>query len=660
MQDAREISEQSSLILRDALRMNAIDGKTSARSTYIPLAQKWRSQTFDDVVGQDLSVKILKNSLYRETLFPVYLFAGQRGCGKTSMARIFASALQCEKYTQFQKDPQTCMPCTTCPTCCAVREGSHPDVIEIDAASHTGVENIRGLIDAAMFFPALGKWKVYVIDEAHMLSRAAFNALLKILEEPPRHVIFILATTDYSKIIDTVRSRCFQMFFDPIDQRAVVKRLQQICIAENITYDDSALAIIAQHCEGSLRDAITLLERVSFAYAHITPQDVYTTLGIASDELVKNIWQAIIAAHTTVSHDNTVQSNASNKTSQGNNTDCDAVHNNGSGNTSHSNSVDADTVHSDEAIHGETILQLLDQAATSGVQPERLWKQCIEQPCTQGWLLAKNNNLYLWLTPLARIIVQKTLVALCERESMFIKTAHKYAFLKIIFLDVLDAASRQSGSGQNKSTSSSQSSLDTSNTSTTKTVNQNKSFQNYSGTAMQQVQRDGGFSSVKNNNALNKNSYASGSSSYDGAVKEAVAPKESPALWEKFLSSLQQECSDISLQMFFKQALSATLSQETQTITLAFSAGGEFGRDYIIERSGMWTPILHTSFGAPYALAYTISKEQSVQPARLQQTQRSVSTDNIPVQKKMSKKNDTMQPTATLFHDVFGGELGNK
>jgi len=631
--------------------MNAIDCKNSARSTYIPLAKKWRSQTFDDVVGQDLSVKILKNSLYRETLFPVYLFAGQRGCGKTSMARIFASALQCEKYTQFQKDPQTCMPCATCPACCAVREGSHPDVIEIDAASHTGVENIRQFIDAAMFFPALGKWKVYVIDEAHMLSRAAFNALLKILEEPPRHVIFILATTDYSKIIDTVRSRCFQMFFDPIEQGAVVKRLQQICIVENITYEDSALAIIAQHCEGSLRDAITLLERVSFAYTHITAQDVYTTLGIASDELVKNIWQAIIAAHTNVSHANFVHSNASN-------------------NSSHSDNIDCDTVHG-ETIHGETILQLLDQAAASGVQPERLWKQCIEQPCTQGWLLTKNSALYPWLTPIARIIVQKTLVALCERESMFIKTAHKYAFLKIIFLDVLDTASRESGSGRNKSTSSSQSSLDISKNSATTLLNQSKNKQSsdisnnykenqhsFSAREQQQSgQREVTF--VKNNNALNKNSYAFGDNSHDGEVKEAVAPKESPVLWEKFLLQLQQECSDISLQMFFKQALSATLAQDLQTITLTFSAGGEFGRDYIIERSGMWTPILHTSFGAPYTLVYTISKEQNVQPALLQQMQRSVSVD-IPVQKKMSKKNDIMQPTATLFHDVFGGELGNK
>lgn len=604
--------------------MNAIDGNTSARSTYIPLAQKWRSHAFDDVVGQDLSVKILKNSLYRETLFPVYLFAGQRGCGKTSMARIFASALQCEKYTQFQKDPQTCMPCATCPACCAVREGSHPDVIEIDAASHTGVENIRQLIDAAMFFPALGKWKVYVIDEAHMLSRAAFNALLKILEEPPRHVIFILATTDYSKIIDTVRSRCFQMFFDPIDQCAVIKRLQQICAAEHIAYEDSALAIIAQHCEGSLRDAITLLERVSFAYTHIAAQDVYTTLGIASDELVKNLWQAIIASHTNA---------APNNSSHSNNTDYDAVH--------------------DETIHGETILQLLDQAAISGVQPERLWKQCIEQPCTQGWLLAKNSALYHWLTPLARIIVQKTLVALCERESMFIKTAHKYAFLKIIFLDVLDAASKESGSGQNKSTSPSQTSFNTSNNSTTASLNHSKSKQPSGVSSSSAVEaspdRSLPLAPLQHKNVIQVKSQNSSIEPIVGFNKD----------WEKFLLQLQQECSDISLQMFFKQALSATLAQDSQTIMLTFSAGGEFGRDYIIERSGMWTPILHTSFGAPYALAYTISKEQSVQPARLQQMQRSVNAD-IPVQKKMSKKNDIMQPTATLFHDVFGGELGNK
>ena len=335
--------------------MDAFDCNNSHRSMYIPLAQKWRSKTFDDVVGQSLVVKILKNSLFRGTIFPVYLFAGQRGCGKTSMARIFAAGLQCEKYTLFKSNPETCLPCSCCTACKSVRDGTHPDVIEIDAASHTGVDNMRQLIDTAMFFPVLGTWKVYVIDEAHMLSRAAFNALLKILEEPPRYVIFILATTDYSKIIDTVRSRCFQLFFDPIDQESVVTRLQYICNAEKITYEDSALTIVASHCEGSLRDAITLLERVSMAYNCITVTAVYKTLGIASEEFVDGLWQAIIS------------------------------------------------------LKQDAIQESLDNAMHSGIQADRLWKQFLEMPCNNGWLLLKNRMQHPWLTTSAQIIIKKVI-----------------------------------------------------------------------------------------------------------------------------------------------------------------------------------------------------------------------------------------------------------
>jgi DNA polymerase III subunit gamma/tau len=174
-------------------------------STHLNLARAWRSRTFDEIVGQDLTVRLIKNSLYRGHFFPVYLLSGQRGCGKTSMGRLFAAAVNCAQLPAFQQKPQEIvLPCRTCHSCQAMIAINHPDFIEIDAASHTGVDNIRTIIEAASFLPLIGHYKVYLIDEAHMLSKAAFNAFLKILEEPPRSVLFLLATTEPLKIIDTL------------------------------------------------------------------------------------------------------------------------------------------------------------------------------------------------------------------------------------------------------------------------------------------------------------------------------------------------------------------------------------------------------------------------------------------------------------------------
>ncbi len=227
------------------------------------LARKWRSKQFDEIVGQQLAVRLVKNSLYRNLLFPVYLLSGTRGTGKTSTGRIFAAALNCSKLADFQQDPRNVVvPCLFCDSCSAMLQANHPDFIEIDAASHTGVDNVRQIIDAASFVPVLGKKKIYLIDEAHMLSKAAFNAFLKILEEPPPSVVFMLATTDPHKIIPTVLSRCFQLFFEPIKPMQVVHHLQYICEQENLPADPDALLLIAQETEGSMRDALNLLERL--------------------------------------------------------------------------------------------------------------------------------------------------------------------------------------------------------------------------------------------------------------------------------------------------------------------------------------------------------------------------------------------------------------
>ena len=199
------------------------------------LTRKWRSKTFDQIIGQAMPIRMLKNSLYLDQLFPVYLFSGQYGCGKTSTARIFATAINCANVEQFRTAPRNhAVPCGICNSCLAMTQGNHPDFYEIDAASHTGVDTIRQIIEAATLLPLLGHKKIYLIDEAHMLSKAAFNALLKILEEPPSSVLFILATTDEQKILETVQSRCFKLFFSPVKQSTIVDHLASICDQEKI------------------------------------------------------------------------------------------------------------------------------------------------------------------------------------------------------------------------------------------------------------------------------------------------------------------------------------------------------------------------------------------------------------------------------------------
>ncbi len=259
------------------------------------LARKWRPQTFDNVVGQSLSVTMLKNSLALNKLFPVYLFSGQRGCGKTSTARIFAAAINCEKLPEFQHDTSSCaLPCLECSSCRAMSKGDHPDFIEIDAASHTGVDNVRQIIDAANYLPLLGRKKVYLIDEAHMLSKAAFNACLKILEEPPISALFILATTEVPKIPATIASRCFQAVFNPLKSTQLKEHIRTLCTHENISIDDAALDIIIDETEGSVRDAINLLERIRFSRTAIDEQTVLEALGKISTQDLFTLFTHII------------------------------------------------------------------------------------------------------------------------------------------------------------------------------------------------------------------------------------------------------------------------------------------------------------------------------------------------------------------------------
>lgn len=254
-------------------------------SYQLNLTRKWRSLQFDQLVGQELCKRILKNSLFCKQFFPAYLFAGERGCGKTTTARIFAAALNCQNLTLFQQKPQlTQLPCLQCKSCIAMQQGKHPDFLEIDAASHTGVDNIRSLLEAASLLPVLGTYKIYAIDEAHMLSKSAFNALLKILEEPPHDVFFILATTDPDKIVDTVRSRCFSLFFKPVAYEDLKEHLMKICRQEEIQADKEAIHAIVEASGGLVRDAINLLEQARLSASIITKKAVLQVLGKLDDE----------------------------------------------------------------------------------------------------------------------------------------------------------------------------------------------------------------------------------------------------------------------------------------------------------------------------------------------------------------------------------------
>ena len=255
------------------------------------LARKWRPKTFQSIVGQDIVVSMLQNSLFKNHLFPLYLFAGQKGCGKTSTARILAAAVNCAQLSAFQKNPQSqSLPCLTCSSCMRMQEGSHPDFIEIDAASHTGVDDVRVLLESCSFMPLNGSHKVYLIDEAHMLSRAAFNAFLKILEEPPAHTLFLFATTEILKIPDTVRSRAFQLHFSALASDALRSHLEKICSTESVPYQTDALALIIHETDGSARDALNILEQVRFAHNTISLEAVRSVLGIMSAESMAELF----------------------------------------------------------------------------------------------------------------------------------------------------------------------------------------------------------------------------------------------------------------------------------------------------------------------------------------------------------------------------------
>ncbi|HEY9752472.1 MAG TPA: DNA polymerase III subunit gamma/tau [Coleofasciculaceae cyanobacterium] len=257
---------------------------------YQPLHHKYRPQTFAELVGQEAIATTLTNALRQQRIAPAYLFTGARGTGKTSSARILAKSLNC-----LNSAVPTEKPCGQCEVCRMIATGSALDVIEIDAASNTGVDNIRELIERAQFAPVQCRYKVYIIDEVHMLSTAAFNALLKTLEEPPHHVVFVLATTDPQRVLATIISRCQRFDFRRIPLAAMVTHLKTIAGQEHIAITDAALTLVAQLSQGGLRDAESLLDQLSLLPGEVTAGQVWDLVGSVPEQDLMGLLQAIAA-----------------------------------------------------------------------------------------------------------------------------------------------------------------------------------------------------------------------------------------------------------------------------------------------------------------------------------------------------------------------------
>ena len=258
--------------------------------TYQVLARKWRPQAFDAVVGQDAITRTLRNALASGRVAHAYLFTGPRGVGKTTTARLLAKALAC---TGRSTEPEAC---GKCPSCLDFVAGAPVDVLEIDAASNNGVEEIRTLRENVKYAPARGRYKVYIVDEVHMLSGAAFNAFLKTLEEPPDHVVFVLATTDPKKIPPTVLSRCQRFDFRPIPAELLTRGLTEILTQEKVEFDAAALPLLVRAAEGSLRDALSLLDAaIAYGEGRLEEASVARLLGASSPVQVRALAGALLA-----------------------------------------------------------------------------------------------------------------------------------------------------------------------------------------------------------------------------------------------------------------------------------------------------------------------------------------------------------------------------
>ena len=253
---------------------------------YQALYRKYRPTNFDEVVGQTHIIQTLKNAIVQNRIAHAYLFCGPRGTGKTSIAKIFAKTLNC---TNSQDAP-----CGVCENCKMAANGSHPDIIEIDAASNNGVDEVRNLIDKVKYAPMQGKYKIYIIDEVHMMTSGAFNALLKTIEEPPAHVIFIFATTEPNKVLPTIISRCQRFDFNKVSMHDIKYRLSVVCKNEGIEIDENGLTLIAQLADGGMRDALSILDQcVAYCSSHIDVNDIRKNYGVVTSEDIGKLFYSV-------------------------------------------------------------------------------------------------------------------------------------------------------------------------------------------------------------------------------------------------------------------------------------------------------------------------------------------------------------------------------
>lgn len=253
---------------------------------YQALYRKYRPTNFDEVVGQTHIIQTLKNAIVQNRIAHAYLFCGPRGTGKTSIAKIFAKTLNC---TNSQDAP-----CGVCENCKMAANGSHPDIIEIDAASNNGVDEVRNLIDKVKYAPMQGKYKIYIIDEVHMMTSGAFNALLKTIEEPPTHVIFIFATTEPNKVLPTIISRCQRFDFNKVSMHDIKYRLSVVCKNEGIEIDENGLTLIAQLADGGMRDALSILDQcVAYCSSHIDVNDIRKIYGVVTSEDIGKLFYSV-------------------------------------------------------------------------------------------------------------------------------------------------------------------------------------------------------------------------------------------------------------------------------------------------------------------------------------------------------------------------------
>ena len=257
--------------------------------SYQVLARKYRPNSFDEVIGQDHVVQVIKNSIEQERLHQALLFSGTRGVGKTTIARLLAKCLNC-----MSSEAPTSQPCNKCESSISIQEGKSIDFLEIDAASRTGVEHMRELLSSVHTSPSVSRFKIFLIDEVHMLSKGSFNALLKTLEEPPSHVIFLMATTDPEKVPKTVISRCLQLNLKTVSRNNLQEHFRKICEKEGINSDDESLSLVAKSAEGSVRDGLTLLDQaIAHGNGKLVADDVKKLLGTIDDSLIYELLDSI-------------------------------------------------------------------------------------------------------------------------------------------------------------------------------------------------------------------------------------------------------------------------------------------------------------------------------------------------------------------------------